>query len=192
MNAYDLIISTITLITVISPLIAVLWKIYKNINQFVVEQETVKKTVQEIKLEVTHNGGKSIKDVVNSLKTSLERIETRQKILDQRSKTALQYDERALFEIDKTGRLIWSNESFQQLTKKHGEVEGHDWLALINEEDRETFIHEIKSCLRMCRKIAIETETVDGELIGFLGFPYKSSHDSHEGFLIHAYTGEIQ
>lgn len=192
MNIYDQIISILTLIPLIIPLVAVLWKIYKNINQFIVEQETVKKTVQEIKAEVTHNGGKSIKDVVNSLKMSLERIEARQKILDQRSKTALQYDERALFEIDKTGRLIWSNESFQQLTKKHGNIRGYDWLALINEEDRETFINEIKSCLQMCRKIAIETETVDDESIGFLGFPYKSDHDSHEGFLIHVYTGEIK
>lgn len=190
MNIYDQIISILTLIPLIVPLIAILWKIYKNINQFIIEQETIKKTVQEIKAEVTHNGGKSIKDVVHALKQSCERIEVRQKILDQRSKTALQYDERPLFEIDKTGRLVWSNESFQQLTEKYGEVEGHDWLALVSEEEREAFINEIKSCLRMCRKIAIETQTVDGELIGFLGFPYKSSQDSHEGFLIHTYTGE--
>lgn len=180
-----------TLLGMAGSLLLFLWKIFKNIKQFVSDQEIIKKSLNDIKAEVTQNGGKSIKDVVNSLKSTAERIETRQKILDQRSKAALHYTERPLFETDKAGKLIWSNEAFQKLTQENGVLEGHDWLSMISEDHREAFISEVKSCLRMCRKIIIETESVNGDRISFLGYPYKTGSDTHEGFLIHVYRGEI-
>lgn len=190
MITQELVGTIAALIGLVSPVLLFLWKTLKGVKKFVSDQEVIKKSINDIKAEVTQNGGKSIKDVVNSLKSTAERIETRQKVLDQRSKAALHYTERPLFETDKSGKLIWSNEAFQKLTRENGVLEGHDWLAMIHEDEREAFISEVKSCLRMCRKIVIETESVNGNKISFLGYPYKTGSDTHEGFLIHVYTGE--
>lgn len=165
-------------------------KTFKAVDLFIKEQEVIKQAVNQIKAEVTHNSGKSIKDVVTGLKLTAERIETRQKILDQRSKAALHYIKRALFEINRAGRITWYNEEFQILTRENGELEGHDWFSLIHEEHRAAFMSEIKSCLRMCRKIDIETVSAKGRKVHFLGYPYKTEEQDHEGFLIHLFLNK--
>jgi len=162
-------------------------KSFKAVDFFVKEQEIIKQAVTDIKAEVTHNSGKSIKDVVTGLKASAERIETRQKILDQRSKAALHYNPRALFEVEKSGRITWVNEEFQNLTRENGDIEGYDWFSIVHEDQRAAFISEVKSCLRMCRKIDIETVSVKGRGIHFAGYPYKIGACEHEGFLIHVF-----
>lgn len=162
-------------------------KTFKAVDLFTKEQEVIKQAVTDIKAEVTHNGGKSIKDVVTGLKSTAERIETRQKILDQRSKAALHYNQRALFEVEKSGRITWVNEEFQKLTRENGELEGYDWFSIVHEDHREAFIKEVRSCLRMCRKIDIETVSVKGRVIHFQGYPYKTGSYEHEGFLIHVF-----
>lgn len=169
-------------------LIIFLWRVFKVSRVFLKDHEYLKDSIETIKSEVTPNGGGSMKDAINCLKDTCQRIEVTQKVLDQRSKAALHYTGRPLFETDKTGRVTWSNESFQELTKDNGDfTEGLDWICIINEEEREEFLKEFNSCLRMCRRVDIETESVHGQKIHFLGYPYRISEKSHEGFLIHLY-----
>ena len=167
---------------------AFLWRIFKVSRVFLNDHELLKTSIKKIESEVTANGGKSLKDVVNQLKTASLRIETRQKVLDQRSKATLHYSDRPLFEIDSQGRLIWSNESFINFTRDNGSVkEGFDWITVISDDERETFLIEFQSCLDMCRKIDIETVSVHGRDIHFVGYPYRIDQGIHEGFLIHLY-----
>ena len=169
-------------------LIIFLWRVFKVSRVFLKDHEYLKDSIETIKSEVTPNGGGSMKDAINCLKDTCQRIEVTQKVLAQRSKAALHYTGRPLFETDKTGRVTWSNESFQELTKDNGDfTEGLDWICIINEEEREEFLKEFNSCLRMCRRVDIETESVHGQKIHFLGYPYRISEKSHEGFLIHLY-----
>ena len=150
------------------------------------DQEDVKASIETIRQEVVTNGGLSIKDVVNSLKTTCERIEDRQKVLDQRSKASLHYHDQALFETNKEGRLVWNNDKFQKVVGEGLQImEGYDWIALIDEPERERFIKEFQSCMKTCRKVDIETTSVNGNPIRFVGYPYKVSEKSHRGFLIH-------
>lgn len=164
-----------------------LWRFFKYSRRFLDEQKQIKDYLKIIKQEVTPNGGGSMKDVINNLKLTVDRIEIRQKILDQRSKATLHHTPHALFETDKEGRLTWYNEAFKEQTKDNGSMEGHDWFSVVDEELREGFINEVKSCLRMCRKIDIEAVSVNGCAIRFVGFPYKIGTSSHEGFLIHLF-----
>ncbi len=174
-----------TLIGAASAVVVVLWRLFKVSRVFLREQECIKKSIETIKNEVTPNGGGSLKDIVNSLKSSCDRIEIRQKVLDQRSKASLHYSDHPLFETDKKGRAIWSNEAFQSLIKENGDwSEGYDWIAVIDEKYREEFLKEFQSCLDMCRKVDIETTSVNGNKIHFVGFPYKIKEGIHEGFLI--------
>ena len=81
---------------------------------------------------------------------------------------------------------MWSNESFQNVTRENGDFsEGFDWIAVIEENHRDDFLREFNSCLKMCRKVDIETVSVNGSKIHFVGYPYRVNKDSHEGFLIH-------
>lgn len=166
--------------------ISLIWvKIVKPIMAFVKNQETVGKALETIKKELTTNGGNSLKDAVIDLKGTCNRIETRQKVMEQRTKAALHYSNTALFETDSHGRLIWTNNSFYELTRDSiNSVEGYDWLAYIEEDDREDFFNEFQSCINMNRKFIKITKNCDDQCIKIVGFPYKINEESHGGFLV--------
>ena len=175
-----------TLAGIVTSISIFLWKkLLKPAIQLMDDHEEIKKSIDTIKNEVTPNGGGSMKDAVNCLKDTCQRIEITQKVLDQRSKAALHYTDRPLFETDSFGRVTWSNQSFRDLTNDDDFSEGRDWISIIDEDSREEFLKEFNSCIDMCRRVDIETESVNGQKIHFLGYPYRISEKSHQGFLIH-------
>ena len=168
-----------------------LWRIFKQVRKFVEEQEKIQDCVATIKKEVTPNSGSSMKDTINGLKIAIDRIDVRQQVIDQRTKATLHYNtEFALFEVDRSGRIVWNNDAFKKLTDDNGRMDGTDWFAIVEENFRPAFIEEINSCLRMGRKIDIDTVSQKGKFIHFSGYPYKVDENNHEGFLIHLYYGE--
>jgi len=188
---YKWLVELATLLGIIGSAIIVLWNVFKYASKFLSEQEKIKECLGTIKKEVIPNGGGSMKDVINSLKISIDRIEVRQQVIDQRTKATLHYNtEFALFEIDRSGRIVWNNDAFKQLTEENGRMNGTDWFAIVEENFRPAFIEEINSCLRMGRKIDIDTVSQKGKFIHFSGYPYKIDENNHEGFLIHLYQGE--
>ena len=166
-----------------------MWKkLVKPAIKFLDDQEDLKNSIETIKSEVTPNGGGSMKDALNCLRTTCGNIEKTQKVLDQRSKAALHYHDRALFEVDSYGRMSWFNERFEQLTMdSDNPKEGFDWVNIVDESEREEFVKEMTSCLEMCRKIDIVTNSIKNQQIHFLGYPYRITEKEHEGFLIHLY-----
>jgi len=190
MEEYKWLIELGTLLGIIGSAIVILWKIFRYSSKFLSEQEKIKDCLSMIKKEVQPNGGSSMKDTINDLKISVDRIEVRQQIIDQRTKAGLHYKSQPLFEINNSGNIVWYNEAFKKLTEENGTIEGRDWFALIEENFRPAFIEEINSCLRMGRKIDIDTVSQNGKFIHFVGYPYKIDQNNHEGFLIHLYQGE--
>lgn len=174
--------------------IAFLWKKWlKPIAKIVEDNNEIRNTLETIKKEVTTNGGKSIKDTINSLKNTCENIEVTQKIIEQRGKSSLHYNNYALFETDKEGHLVWVNEKFHEITgKTQSDLEGYDWISYIKSDERNGFLEEFSSCLRMCRKLEFITFNENNEKIKLVGYPYKVSDNTHGGFLIHIsfLTGE--
>lgn len=186
------------LFTAISGLFAfAMWiwkKLIKPTQKFVEEvkqcQEEVRESIKIIRSEVVTNGGSSIKDAVDSLKGTCERIEERQQVLDQRSKASLHYHDEALFETDDIGHITWFNERFKKLIDNE-DLKGYDWLSIMAENKRESFIKEFASCLEMSRKLDFETEDTNDNPISFVGYPYKINDKTHRGFLIHvSFLGE--
>lgn len=166
--------------------LSIIWvKIIRPIFQIIDNQENIKKSVNTIKKELTTNGGNSLKDTIIELKSTCVRIENRQKVIEQRTKAALHYNNAALFETDEHGRLTWTNSNFYDLTCDIiTSVEGYDWLTYIKEEEREEFFNEFKSCLNMNRKFVKETLNCNNQKIKFVGFPYKINDSSHGGFIV--------
>lgn len=170
----------------IGTVFSLLWmKIIKPILVLLQNQDSVNKSVEYIKKELMTNGGNSLKDTIIELKGTCNRIETRQKVIEQRTRAALHYNNAALFETDDHGRLVWTNNSFYELTSDLiNNVDGYDWLNYIDENDREDFFNEFKSCLEMNRKFVKITKNCDGQDIKLVGFPYKINDDMHGGFLV--------
>lgn len=175
-----------SLIGAIGTLTGLIWaKIIKPAVRMVHNQEKVTKALEAIKKELTTNGGNSLKDSIIELKGTCNRIETRQKVIEQRTRASLHYNNTALFETDDHGRLVWTNNSFYELTSDSiDSVEGYDWLTYIDEEEREDFFAEFKSCIDMNRKFFKITKNCEGNKIKLIGFPYKINETSHGGFLV--------
>lgn len=149
-------------------------------------QNEMRHSIETIKAEVTPNGGSSIKDVIIKLNQTCNRVENRQKIIDQRSKAALHYQKECLFETDNKGNMLWANEAFYQETVDMGDIsDGLDWVSIVDEDYREDFLKEFESCLQMGRRLDVESTSMDGRNIHFVGYPYRLDLKSHEGFLIH-------
>ena len=175
-------------------LTTILWKKFlKPIVKLCKNQDFFLESVNEIKKELTTNGGSSLKDAIISMGESCKRIENRQKVIIQRSKAALHYSNLPLFETDEEGRLIWSNANLCELTKdiNFNNLEGFDWLNLFTEDERDEVLSEFKSCLKLNRRFSKVTQMQNGKYVRLLGYPYRISDTEHGGFLISITENEV-
>ena len=132
-------------------------------------------TVEDIKKELTTNGGSSIKDTVN-------RIDRRQVIIDKRSKAIFYNVEDVILEIDEHGNIVWANQYFHELMGNKN-VSGLDWVTYIDEPEREPFIKELRSCSENNRELKFSAHSTNGEKFTFSGYPYRDRNKNY-GFLI--------
>jgi len=185
MEANTVIIAT-TLLSFCGATISWLFvKVVRPTLKFIDKHEDLSESVNTIKSEITANGGGSLKDVVCELSGACSRIEHGQRIIEQRTRAALHYNSTALFETDSTGKVIWTNEPFYELTGQHlSDVKDYDWLTYVHEEEREELFMEFQSCLDMSRKFQKEMRTCDDKNVRMMGFPYKLNGDEQGGFLV--------
>lgn len=164
---------------------SLLWmKVIKPLMDLLKNQDYFKDSVETIKKELQTNGGNSLKDAIIDLRGTCNRIEKRQKVIEQRTKASLHYSNVALFETDEEGRLVWNNINLCKMTKNPEGLQGYDWLNCIEENDREELLEDFRSCLDTNRKFIRNTRTVDGKEISMVGYPYRISEERHGGFLI--------
>lgn len=153
------------------------WKfIIKPTAAFYRNQNVLLRSVEDIKKELTTNGGSSIKDIVN-------RIDRRQVMLDKRSKAIFYNVDSPILEVDEIGNILWANNSFH---KKMGtkNISGLDWVSYIDEPQRENFLKELESCSKKLRELRFETLSTTGEKIKYTGYPYREN-EKNFGFLIY-------
>lgn len=180
----------------------VMWKkVLQPISQLLSSQTFILEIldgVEELKKEIANFDGEpledsNLKDHIIGMMYSLQRIESRQNIIEHRTKAALHYSNMALFETDSDGRLIWSSSNLMDMTKNLTTtwsrtasymVEGFDWVNFFDEDDREDILSEFKSCLKMNRRFSKVTKLTNGTPIRLLGYPYKITEAEHGGFLV--------
>jgi PAS domain S-box-containing protein len=165
---------------------SLLWiKFLRPVLKLVNNQDLFTESVKELRKELMTNGGNSLKDSIIELKKICKVIDKRQRIIEQRTRASMHYNEVALFETDNEGRLIWNN---IHLHKFIGDsnlfLEGYDWINIVNEEDRSSVLQEFKSCIEMNRRFNKVTRTSDGKQLRLIGYPYKISDEEHGGFLV--------
>jgi len=176
----------LTMLTTLLGFLGAVWlKVLRPAMKFIDKHDDVVKSIENIEKEITCNGGSSLKDTVIKLNTTCGRIENRQKIIEQRSKASLHYSNTALFETDRKGRLVWTNEPFYQLTGQTlTDIKGYDWITYVHEDEREEFLQEFESCLKMNRKFSKELTTSNGMEMRMTGYPYRLNDNEQGGFLI--------
>lgn len=173
-----------TILGSLGTILSLIWmKVIKPIIKLIQNQENIINAINDVKKELTTNGGNSLKDAIIDLRKTCHRIEIRQRIIEQRTKAALHYSNIPLFETDQEGRLVWHNSNFFNLVKSHS-VEGFDWLNFIKEEEREELLEEFKSCLKYNRKFIKITQTEDEKKLKIVGYPYRISESEQGGFLV--------
>lgn len=92
--------------------------------------------VNYITAELKPNGGNSLRDQVNYIKRTVEKI-------DQRQLNFFHFDPHGIVETDATGNLIWANRAFLDLVRRHPEeVHAQGWRNCIAEFDRERVVKE--------------------------------------------------
>lgn len=159
--------------------LAGLWKYV--INPSVTWFKATNKLWNDIALEFKPNGGGSMKD-------SLNRIETRQLIKDQKDR-ALSND--ALFgiwESDPEGRCTYVNRTYQRITGYGFEsLEGFGWVNIILDKDRDRVLQEWESALKQQREFYSEfrIETPDGKVTPVIsvGHPLKARDGVLKGYV---------
>ncbi len=153
------------------------WKyIIKPTIRLYKSQQGLVDSVEDIKKELTTNGGSSIKDTVN-------RIDRRQVMIDKRSKAIFYNADKAILEVDEKGNILWANELFHKMMGTKN-LKGLDWVSHIDEPQRENFLREFESCSEKLRELRFETISTEGKSLKFLGFPYRGDNKNY-GFLIY-------
>ena len=174
LDTFGIILTAIT--AVVSVLIAIYNYVIKPFIRLYKSHFVLMKTIEDIKKEVTPNGGSSIKDVIN-------RIEKRQIMIDKRTKAIFYNLDNSIFEVDQNGNILWANRSFHKALGTKN-LKGLDWVSIIDESERESFLREIESCTKTVRELKFETKSTDGKKIKFSGFPYRDNGRNF-GFLIY-------
>jgi PAS domain-containing protein len=110
--------------------------------------------VTKITTELTPNGGKSIKDVINKIKDDTESISNRLSSIELLNKFHLDLDDQiAIFRTDKQGNLIWANKGFLELVDKSmDEVSHYDWYNIVDQHERQHFIQAWNDCISNLQK----------------------------------------
>jgi hypothetical protein len=160
-------------------------KFLKPVLKLVKNQDFFTESVKELRKELMTNGGNSLKDSIIELKKICKVIDKRQRIIEQRTRASMHYNEIALFETDSEGRLIWNNIHLHKfIDDSNLFLEGYDWINIVSEEDRNDVLDEFKSCIEMNRRFNKVTHTSDGKTLRLVGYPYKISDEEHGGFLV--------
>lgn len=182
----ELLTFLVSVLGAVGTFLSLVWvRLVKPVIKVVNTHEQVVHSMEVIRKELTTNGGNSIKDAIIDLRTTCHRMETRQKVIEQRTKASLHYSQAALFETDNEGRLVWSNVNFCEFMKDiSSNLEGYDWLNCIDEEDREDLLQEFKSCLHLNRKFVRITKMQNGMVIRMTGYPYRINEEKQDGFLV--------
>lgn len=124
--------------------LVIFWK--RVIKPMFIQYQYAQEMLNKINLivsELTPNGGGSIKDIIT-------RIESRQMIVESRTRALLIDSESGMWESDEEGQCIWWNRTLENM---HGrEPTGMNWVAAVTPEQRENVLKEWEQSVRLKRE----------------------------------------
>lgn len=148
----------------------------------------LREVVKFVANELRPNGGASVRD-------SLNRIELRQVLQEQRQKAILSDMSVGVFETDNEGLFIWVNRKYLRMTgRAPSEVSGTGWINTVAERDRERVWEEWTHAVQEAREFESRflLITPEGGRKEVCVRTYKMSNDLNEplGFIGMVTPGE--
>lgn len=135
--------------------------------------------------EITPNGGKSIKDKIDNIDSSLI-------LVSERLRAFLSDTIDAHFETDAKGLCTRVNRTYTRLVERGtSEILGNGWHNCIYQEDRENVIKAWEDAVKEKRELSINFrfETPSGKVIPVRGTSYKMTNDKGE---VIGYLGKLK
>ena len=141
MHDWQQLAAIVAVLTGVTVALKYLWRLVKlgcrkvakmfGVNDIRTDLECVAQQMEFVVNELKPNGGMSIRD-------SLNRIEIRQVLQEQRQKAILSDMSVGVFETDNHGDYIWVNRKYLRMTgRAPSEVNGSGWINTVAERDRE-------------------------------------------------------
>ena len=147
-------------------------------------------TIDFISKEIKPNGGSSLRDSVEGLKTSIDSVLATVVRLDQRQISFAHQSEKGIFESDLNGDCIFVNRAYCRITgRSPDEAFGKGWKTFISPEDRDKVVEEWYDCVKERRDFimtffyirpdlskvkvnchAYVLRNMQGHTIGYMGF----------------------
>jgi len=152
-----------------------------GIGELKTDIEAMSEQLTFVVSELKPNGGASIHD-------SLNRIELRQVLQEQRQKAILSDMSIGVFETDAAGEFTWVNRKYLRMTgRAPDEIKGSGWINTVANRDRERVEREWESAIAEEREFESEflLITPDDTRLEVSARTYKMTNDEKEpiGFL---------
>jgi PAS domain S-box-containing protein len=113
--------------------------------------------IEEIKHQLTPNGGSSLRDAV-------DRIETRMILTEQRAKLLCMDSPMAVFEADAAGEFIHVNRTFARWTgRSQSELTGNGWVNTLSPADRVSVYSDWLDAISQEREFTAEFSLRDAD-----------------------------
>ena len=202
-------IIAIIFIVFVAVLIVSLWQyilypIYKYvllpIYRFFVAIDLTINSVQEMKKELTHNGGSSFKDKLFAIHEELLQLHRNMRKVEEKQRiimNCLSNSDIGFFETDSKGQCISITPHYCELTSlSEEELLGFNWILAIHPEDKNLVLEEWNNCTELKRVFKMKYRylnrrnsiitnidcsatpiRVDNEIIGFLGAVTKTEQN---------------
>jgi PAS domain S-box-containing protein len=149
------------------------------------------KNLNNVKHQVSKNGGTSLHDVINRIEKKLDEFSSLHEALHQISQTPM-------YRANTVGEFLWVNNAYTLLTGRSiQDLKGNGWLSVIHPEDKDYVYTEWKHCVEDKRRFDLtfrvlnsfngECFTVssksypiekNSEIIGYVGVWYIIERDS--------------
>ena len=111
--------------------------------------------IERITKEFLPNGGSTLRDTI-------DRIEGRQIVAENRQRAILSETHIGIFETDSSGRCFWVNRTYLRMCGKTlEEVKGFNWISALHPEDRDRVFEEWSECLNQQREFDLEYRIVN-------------------------------
>lgn len=153
----------------------------KELSEIKTMVATLTATGERIESELKTNGGKSLKDVVNSTGAAVQKIQAR---IDHKD----EYDPQPIFHLNTNGGICYTNCAFRELlgAEEH-DLKHRNYISRINGADRPRFLTELHDAIVNKMPINAEVEfghvkvqlsaspnvLTGGELLGYFGTAFK-------------------
>lgn len=124
----------------------------------------INQNITDIKKELTHNSGTSLKDFVYQIKADVKSNTQLTTTILNRQRWMLDNRTEPIFETNEEGKFTWVNDSFIRLTDRgFKDLENNNWVNILHEDTRRDITDDWNSAIKAQRNFEHNIKIVDAK-----------------------------